>query len=188
MSESTTQPNNPFKRPAAAAGGRPEASALGEANGALIAELQAERDRAVTQNAELTAQLVLQQKQLSAGQLQAVSAAGQTQQVLDQNKLIMDQNTLLTQSLREATANAAGIGEAVGQLADAGGQQPSANVPPHQVYDATVERENAAQRVIVQNRAMALEAEKHVAIKHIIAEHTKQMKSAQKEINDASEK
>ena len=58
----TTQPNNQFKRPAASAGGRPEATALGEANQSLIAELQAERDRAVSQNAELTDQLREQQK------------------------------------------------------------------------------------------------------------------------------
>ena len=70
MSHSTQ--NNQFKRPAASAGGRPEATALGEANQSLITELQAERDRAVDQNAELTAQLREHQKQMSAGQMQAV--------------------------------------------------------------------------------------------------------------------
>ena len=180
MSHSTQ--NNQFKRPAASAGGRPEATALGEANQSLIAELQAERDRAVSQNAELTDQLREQQKQMNAGQMQAVAAAGQAQQVLDQNKLIMEQNTLLATSLREATASAAGIGAAAGQLAQAGGQQPGAIVPPHQVTDAV----ETARRVMEQNlRTMALEADKHAAIKHIIAEHTKQMKSAQKEINEA---
>jgi hypothetical protein len=168
MNQST---GNQFKRPAAYAGGRPEATALGEANAALIAELKADRDRSHALNAELAEQLKERQKQIAAGQLQNVAAASQVEQVLDQNKTVIEQNTQLTQSLRDVTASAAGIGAAAGQLAQAGGQQQIAHVPPNPVEDGAAKS--------------TLEAEKHKAINDIVGGHVAQMKNAQTNINSA---
>jgi hypothetical protein len=172
MSHNTDQVlNQGFKRPAASAGGRPEATALGEANSALIAELTAERDRSYRQNAELAEQLKEQQKQIAAGQMQTVATASQVQQVLEQNKAMIDQNTQLTLSLREATTSAAGIGAAAGQLAQAGVQQQGAIVLPNPVEDGAAKA--------------TLEAEKHEAINKIVGGHVAQMKNAQTRINTA---